>query len=51
MAVPSESAGAEYLYQIVKLHRLQEILRADFVIAGDTAHPANHSSVVTLQDM
>ena len=49
MAVTFESVGAEYLCQIVKLHHSKEILQADLVIGGDTAHPANHSSVVALQ--
>ena len=50
MAVPSESAGAQYLCQITKLYPLQEILRADLVLR-DTAHPANHRSVIALQAM
>ena len=33
------------------IHPLQEILRADSVLGGDTEHPANHSSIVTLQAM
>ena len=51
MVMPSESVGVEYLCQIIKLHPLQEILRADLVLGGDAAHPANHSSVVMLQVM
>ena len=43
MTVPSESAVADYLYQIVKLHPLQEKLRADLVpLDDDAAHPAHH---------
>ena len=49
MTMSSESAGVEYLCQIVKLHPIQKILRAEFVLVDDSAHPANHSSVVTLQ--
>ena len=51
IAVPLESAGVEYLYQIIKLHSLQEILRADLILGGDTAHLANHSLVTALQAM
>ena len=51
MAVPSVLAGAEYLYKIVKLHPLLEILRADLILDGNTAHPANFSSVIALQAM
>ena len=43
MAVPSESTGAEYLCQIIKLHPLHEILRADLVLGGDAVHQSNHS--------
>ena len=51
MAVPSESACAEILCQIFKLHPLQEVLRADLVLGDDAAHPLNHSLVITLQAM
>ena len=43
--------GAEYFSQIVKLYPLQKILQADLVFGGDTAHPADHSSVIALQVM
>ena len=32
MAMPSDSTGAEYLVEIVKLQPLQEILRFDLVV-------------------
>ena len=51
MVLPSESAGADYLCQIVKLHPLPEIPRVDLVLGGDATHPAFHSSVVTWQTM
>ena len=51
MAVPSESVGPEYLCQIFKLHPLQEIMWADLVLGGDTAHPVNRSSITALQAM
>ena len=50
-AMPSELMGAEYLLQIVNLHPLQEILWADLVLGGDTAHPANHRPVIVPQVM
>ena len=49
--MPSESASAEYLCQIVKLHPLQEILRTELVLGDDTVHPANHNWVIALQPM
>ena len=49
--VPSESAGAKYLCQIIKQHPLQGVLHADMVLGGDTAQPANYSSVTALQAM
>ena len=42
MAVSSESAGVEYLCQIVNLHPLQEISAADLVLGGDSAHPMDY---------
>ena len=51
MDMSSESAGGEYLLQIIKLHPLQEILRAHMVLGCDTAHPVNHSSVIAFQAM
>ena len=51
MAVPSQSAGDEYLCQITKLHPLQEILWADLVLGCDTAHPSNHNSVIALREV
>ena len=39
-ASPSKSA--------LELHPLQEILWTDLVLGGDTPHPTNHSSVITL---
>ena len=48
-AVPSESVGVEYPYQIVKLHPLQEILLADLVFGGDPTHLVNQSWVITFQ--
>ena len=51
MVMPSKSAGAEYLCQIVKLHPLQKILQADLVIGVEFAHTVNHSSVIMLQAM
>ena len=51
MAVPAEWVGAEYPCQIVKLHSVQENLRADLVLGGDIVHPGDHSSVITLQAM
>ena len=41
--------GCRVPLQIIKLHPLQEILRANLVLGGDAAHPVNHSTVVTLQ--
>ena len=41
MSIPSESVGAEYLWQTVMLHPLQEILQADYYVTG----------VITLQAM
>ena len=51
MAVPSESAGVEYPCQIINLHPLHDILRADLVLGGDSAHPVNLNLVVMLQAM
>ena len=54
-AMPSESTGAEYLLQIVKLHHLQEILCADLVLG--VWHPhiqwnwSEHNPVIALQVM
>ena len=43
--------GCRVLCQIVKLHRLWEILQADLVLGGDIAHPVDHSLVIVLQVM
>ena len=51
MDIASESADQEYPLHIVKLYPLQEILRADLVLGGDTTHPLNHSLIITLQTM
>ena len=47
-AMPSESTGAEYLLQIVKLCLLPEILRADLVLGTDTTHAPYQSPVIKL---
>ena len=51
MATPSETAGAEYLYQIARLYPLQEILPGELVLGGDTAHPVDQCSIIALQAM
>ena len=51
MAVPSELEGDKYLCQIVKLYTTQQMLRADLVLGGDTAYPADHRPVIALQAM
>ena len=48
MVVPSESECTEFLCQVIKLHPLHEILWADLVFGGDSAHPVDHSSVIAL---
>ena len=43
--------GVEHICQMIKLHPLQEIWRADLVLRSDTAHLADHSSVIGLKAM